>query len=404
MRGGYGGKGKGKGVAKPHMRFGEDQGLAGTQKVHVQLAELGVNRMGSYGGGSFEDSYHGGSGSGGGGGSFSGYTSAHSVPRAPSSAAEHDMVTIDGSGGGGQVLRNTFSYAALSGRAVRITNIRAIRDPPGFRPQHLAGAQLCERLSGGVLHGGRVGSTEATFFPSGRLRGGVIEADTCTAGSCTLLVQTALPLALFAPGEGDSNLLRVWGGTDLGFSPPLDYLLRVFIPVAARFGADIQHQGHHRGLYNRGGGHVFLRVARCERLSAVRLLTRGAPVSGRGRVYATYTSRSGCERAAQQQAASVRRDAERLLAQLLPPGAEVGCEVEVAQAQNAGVGLVVWVQTADGCVLGGSHIRDERDERNKRPLSDVAERACHDLMVRACRASWQLAAAWTSTCRTRSWC
>ena len=50
-----------------------------------------------------------------------------------------DKLIIDGSHGegGGQILRSTLSLSAITGRPVRIENIRANRKKPGLAAQHL---------------------------------------------------------------------------------------------------------------------------------------------------------------------------------------------------------------------------------------------------------------------------
>ncbi len=50
-----------------------------------------------------------------------------------------DAVAIDGTQGegGGQMLRTSLSLSAITGRSVRLENIRARRDKPGLKRQHL---------------------------------------------------------------------------------------------------------------------------------------------------------------------------------------------------------------------------------------------------------------------------
>jgi RNA 3'-phosphate cyclase len=67
------------------------------------------------------------------------------------------MITIDGSHGegGGQLARMSCALSALTGRPVRLVNVRAHRAPPGLAPQHLAAvravAQLCNAETEGLV-------------------------------------------------------------------------------------------------------------------------------------------------------------------------------------------------------------------------------------------------------------
>ena len=90
--------------------------------------------------------------------------------------------------GGGQILRNAAALAAITGRAVRVRNIRANRSKPGLRTQQLAGLQLVARIAQAELTGAAVGSCAIVLQP-GTLRGGQYSADPGTAGSCALLAQ-----------------------------------------------------------------------------------------------------------------------------------------------------------------------------------------------------------------------
>ena len=65
------------------------------------------------------------------------------------------MLTIDGSfgEGGGQILRTTLSLSAITGQDVAIENIRAGRDKPGLRPQHLTAVLALAEICGAEVRG-----------------------------------------------------------------------------------------------------------------------------------------------------------------------------------------------------------------------------------------------------------
>eukprot|EP01065_Artemidia_motanka_P018735 TRINITY_DN2206_c0_g1_i1.p1 TRINITY_DN2206_c0_g1~~TRINITY_DN2206_c0_g1_i1.p1 ORF type:complete len:544 (+),score=167.59 TRINITY_DN2206_c0_g1_i1:47-1633(+) len=264
-------------------------------------------------------------------------------------------IVIDGREGGGQILRNTLAYAALLSKPVRIINIRGSRRPPGFKNQHLAGAQLCGRMSeGAVLDGVKVGSTECQFTPGRYIRGGRHLADPGTAGACTLLFQTALPLSLWAEG-GDAEL-TLKGGTDVGMSPPFDYLRHVFVPYARRFGIDCEFGPLHRGVFPKGGGNVQITVPRVDgTLRAINLLDPGALRAVRGTVFSVGHRQGAAE------AAQIRSMVEqKLRSGPIPQGCEVTIREEVGPSAGPGAGVVLAAETTTGCVIGGSALLERR--------------------------------------------
>jgi RNA 3'-terminal phosphate cyclase len=84
--------------------------------------------------------------------------------------------------GGGQILRNAASLAAVTGQSLTVEKIRAGRANPGLSPQHLTGLQLTAAVSQGVLEGGLVRSTCITLQPGPSISVGEYTADTKTAG------------------------------------------------------------------------------------------------------------------------------------------------------------------------------------------------------------------------------
>uniref|UniRef100_A0A3P8UKD2 RNA 3'-terminal phosphate cyclase n=1 Tax=Cynoglossus semilaevis TaxID=244447 RepID=A0A3P8UKD2_CYNSE len=141
---------------------------------------------------------------------------------------------IDGSvmEGGGQILRVSAALCCITGTAIKISRIRAGRSTPGLRPQHLTGLQLVSELCSGGLQGASIGSTDICLTP-GKIRSGNHTADTHTAGSVCLLLQLALPCALFADSTSQFSLR---GGTNAEMAPQVDYTLKVFKPIVEKFG------------------------------------------------------------------------------------------------------------------------------------------------------------------------
>ena len=94
--------------------------------------------------------------------------------------------------GGGQVLRSALGLSLLTGQSFRLSRIRANRDRPGLRPQHLAAVQAAARVSGAEVRGDRVGSDEIAFAP-GPVQPGDYFFDIGTAGATSLVLQTLVP-------------------------------------------------------------------------------------------------------------------------------------------------------------------------------------------------------------------
>jgi RNA 3'-phosphate cyclase len=177
----------------------------------------------------------------------------------------NSLIEIDGGygEGGGQILRIGVAFSALTGKSVRIFNIRANRPKPGLANQHITSIKSVAELSGAEVENLHKGSQEIHFVP-GELSSGDFRFDIGTAGSVTLVLQACLLPAL---SSDHRCRISVTGGTDVRWSPPWDYFEHVFLPVLRRIGGDVTVEKVRRGYYPRGGGHIRVTVNPCKKLS-----------------------------------------------------------------------------------------------------------------------------------------
>jgi len=166
---------------------------------------------------------------------------------------------IDGSygEGGGQLLRTSVALAAITGQSVHLKHIRAKRSNPGLAPQHLTAVKAVAALCGADVEGLKVKSQEIVFRP-GPLRSGEFDFPVGTAGSITLVLQAALPVAVAC---GKKLRMTITGGTDIRAAPPLDYFRHILLPLLSRMGVKAKIDVSRRGYYPRGGGEVAVEVA-----------------------------------------------------------------------------------------------------------------------------------------------
>lgn len=168
------------------------------------------------------------------------------------------MIEIDGSfgEGGGQILRTSLSLAALTGKGVRFTRIRAGRRKPGLMRQHLACVRAIAEISGGNVEGCELNSTEVIFEPR-KIRAGNYRFVVGSAGSVLLIAQCVLPCLLHAEGE---SVVVLEGGTHAESAPIYDFFERVYLPCLRRMGAEVSSELNQVGFYPAGGGKVTLRI------------------------------------------------------------------------------------------------------------------------------------------------
>jgi RNA 3'-terminal phosphate cyclase (ATP) len=267
------------------------------------------------------------------------------------------MIEVDGSfgEGGGQVLRTAVALAAVLSKDIHVFNIRAGRAEPGLRPQHMTGVKAAAELCSSEMEGLRVGSTEFTFKP-GKLRAGTFKFDVGTAGSVTLVLQTLMPIIAFAPGNVQ---LEITGGTDVKWSPPIDYLRLVTLPILKRIGYQAELETVRRGHYPKGGGLVKFSTQGPSKLHS---FTNKSP-SSISKIYGISHAVVLPRHVAERQAVAAKRSLEE--AKLSPPSIDIEVTDDRRQ-MGPGSGIVLSAETQNGNILGS----DALGERG-RPAEEV---------------------------------
>ncbi|MGB6220108.1 RNA 3'-terminal phosphate cyclase [Haloferula sp.] len=181
------------------------------------------------------------------------------------------LIQLDGSSGGGQMLRTALSLAMVTGKPFRMTKIRGQRRKPGLMRQHLTCVKAACEVSGGTADGAEIGSTELVFR-AGEVRHSSYRFSIGTAGSTSLLLQTLLP-ALWS--EEGPSMVRLEGGTHNPLAPPFDFIQRVFLPAMAKMGAKATVRLLETGFAPVGGGVIECEVEPCAGFSEIDWTSRG---------------------------------------------------------------------------------------------------------------------------------
>ncbi|MFW5964659.1 MAG: RNA 3'-terminal phosphate cyclase [Natronomonas sp.] len=264
------------------------------------------------------------------------------------------MLEIDGSTGGGQIVRTALSLSALSGTAVRIENVRGDRPTPGLRPQHLAAVEAMAALCSATVEGDTVDSETLVFRPEA-VTADDVSVDVGTAGSVALVFDTLLPLAV---AIDDPATVTVTGGTDTKWAPLVSYLQRVKLPLLSEVGLDAEVTVDSRGFYPAGGGRAMLTL-RPSSLSPLSLTDRGS--LRRVEVYSTATEELADAEVAERQAAAVAGE--------LDADASVGTEAAFVEADSTGSSVLV-VAVYEGTRAGFSALGEAG-----KPSEEVAAEA-----------------------------
>ncbi len=244
------------------------------------------------------------------------------------------MLEIDSSRGegGGQMVRTSVALSAITGMPTRLTRIRENRPTNGLSKQHNTAINAVAMMTGSIVEGNTVGSSELIFAP-GNEEHPFLKLDIGSAGSISLVLQAVL---LAARKNKEKLTIDITGGTNVMWAPPLDSYELVLFPLMKRMGIDAELNIIERGFYPIGGGHVVVNMDPIGDIKPLELTTLGKLKNIKIRCFIQHLS----ER--------IAKDMVEACTNTLGDGYELEVEIQNSMGNSRGAGLVLVANYENG--------------------------------------------------------
>jgi len=166
------------------------------------------------------------------------------------------MIKIDGTEGGGQMLRSALSLSLITGQPFHMTNIRGKRSKPGLKRQHLSCVLAALKVCDGSADGAEMNSKEL-LFNLGTLKAGDYHINIGSAGSTSLVAQTLIPALVHLDLP---STLTIEGGTHNPMAPSFHFLEKYYIPSLLEMGYEVDIFLIKSGFVPAGGGQIEIKI------------------------------------------------------------------------------------------------------------------------------------------------
>ena len=178
-----------------------------------------------------------------------------------------EFLEIDGSfgEGGGQIVRTAITLSCILNQPIIINNIRKNRKNPGLKQQHLTALKILKKICNAKIDQLKIGDTSLKFIPN-KAQSMDIKENVGTAGSISLIIQVLIPVIAICKEKLN---LTIVGGTNVLWSPTIDYAQIVLREAYARMGINFSIDIIKRGYFPKGGGIVELKVSSTEKINPI---------------------------------------------------------------------------------------------------------------------------------------
>lgn len=183
--------------------------------------------------------------------------------------------------------RQRLVCATLSGKKVKINDIRSEAEEPGLREYEVNFLRLLEKLTNGSTIDINVTGTVVNYTP-GFIMGGYIEHDCGTKRAIGWFLEAIVALAPFSKKP---MVIELKGITNDNIDVSLDLFRAVTAPLLHEFGVKgIELKIKRRGAPPNGGGEVYFRCPVVRELKPINFVDAGLVKRIRGTAYSTRVS------------------------------------------------------------------------------------------------------------------
>ena len=258
-----------------------------------------------------------------------------------------DFLKINGGygEGGGQIIRSAITLSCITKRPIHLENIRKNRKVPGLRPQHLTSIKILQKVANAKVVGAEIGSTELKFIP-GNIKNLELVEDVGTAGSISLILQVLIPVVAISQKKLS---LTIKGGTDVLWSPSIDYTRYVLRDAFSRMGIEFSFELIKRGYYPKGGGEINLQVypSRVKSISFLQRKTNSV------KLICTFSKLS---------IEKIKNQIEEIKKKLTKENFIVEIEIKNQEAEDSGASLLIYSIDEDS-IIGVDALFDKNTQR-----------------------------------------
>jgi len=256
------------------------------------------------------------------------------------------LISIDGGygSGGGQIVRTSIGLSAITGKAIKITNIRKGRCRQGLAEQHLQAVRAVASLCDAEVKGAELHSTELEFIPK-KIKSGNVNVKIATAGSVGLLLQS-----LLIPAIKTDLIIKINGGGTYGkWAAPIDNFRYVLFPLLEKMGYKAEIKIEREGFYPVGGAKVKVHSGKAE-LKPIEITEKGKIISIEGRSIASEHLKKA--EVAERQA----KVAKKILFDNFKIDAKI--KKEYVKSKCPGSGIQLWIKT-ENTIIGANGLGEK---------------------------------------------